>query len=48
MKFTKMHGLGNSYIYIDLFQEKLSEERLPSLAREMADPNKGIGADGSF
>ncbi|WP_078429996.1 diaminopimelate epimerase [Alkalihalobacterium alkalinitrilicum] len=46
MKFTKMHGLGNSYIYVDLFQEVLKEEELPQLAIEVADKNKGIGSDG--
>ncbi|WP_373279335.1 diaminopimelate epimerase [Alkalihalobacterium bogoriense] len=46
MKFTKMHGLGNSYIYVDLFKESLREEELPSLAVKVANKNKGIGSDG--
>lgn len=46
MKFTKMHGLGNSYIYIDLFKETLAENILPDLAIRLADKNKGIGSDG--
>ncbi|WP_347814345.1 diaminopimelate epimerase [Alkalihalobacillus sp. LMS39] len=46
MKFTKMHGLGNSYIYVDLFKESLHEEELSSLAVKVADKNKGIGSDG--
>ncbi|WP_100374689.1 diaminopimelate epimerase [Bacillus sp. FJAT-45037] len=46
MKFTKMHGLGNSYIYVDLFQQSLKEEDLGPLAIEVADKNKGIGSDG--
>ncbi|MDQ0206592.1 diaminopimelate epimerase [Alkalicoccobacillus murimartini] len=46
MKFTKMHGLGNSYIYIDLFKETLDEDTLPELAVKLADKNKGIGSDG--
>ncbi|WP_246879832.1 diaminopimelate epimerase [Bacillus suaedae] len=41
-----MHGLGNSYIYVDAFKEKLLEEDLASLAVEVADKNKGIGSDG--
>ncbi|MDV2684126.1 diaminopimelate epimerase [Alkalihalophilus lindianensis] len=41
-----MHGLGNSYIYVDLFKETLSEEQLAPLAIEVADKNKGIGSDG--
>lgn len=46
MKFTKMHGLGNCYIYVNMFEEKIEEERLKSLAIEVANVNTGIGADG--
>lgn len=46
MRFTKMHGLGNSYIYVDVFEETLEEHELPRLARQVADKNKGIGSDG--
>ncbi|WP_088103970.1 diaminopimelate epimerase [Halalkalibacter urbisdiaboli] len=46
MKFTKMHGLGNSYIYVDLFKETVDEAQLAPLAIEVADKNKGIGSDG--
>jgi diaminopimelate epimerase len=46
LNFTKMHGLGNSYIYVDLFKETLSEEQLAPLSIEVADKNKGIGSDG--
>lgn len=46
MKFTKMHGLGNSYIYVDLFNEQLEEATLPDLAIKVADKNTGIGSDG--
>ncbi len=46
LKFTKMHGLGNSYIYVDMFQEQLAEEVLAKLAIQVADKNKGIGSDG--
>ncbi len=44
--FTKMHGLGNNYIYIDLFHTDLPEERLSELAVKMSNPNTGIGSDG--
>ncbi|KPD00574.1 Diaminopimelate epimerase [Geobacillus sp. BCO2] len=44
--FTKMHGLGNSYIYVDLFREALPEEELPAIARSVADVHTGIGSDG--
>ncbi|MCK0472718.1 diaminopimelate epimerase [Halalkalibacter sp. APA_J-10(15)] len=46
MQFTKMHGLGNSYVYVDVFKQSLNEEELPKLAIEVADKNKGIGSDG--
>jgi len=44
--FVKMHGLGNSYIYVDLFRETLPEEELPAIARRVADVHTGIGSDG--
>lgn len=44
--FTKMHGLGNNYIYIDLFHTDLPEERLSELAVKMSNQNTGIGSDG--
>jgi diaminopimelate epimerase len=46
MKFTKMHGLGNNYIYVNLFEERLEEKDLPSLAVRVSDINTGIGSDG--
>ncbi|WP_248509748.1 diaminopimelate epimerase [Sporosarcina sp. NCCP-2222] len=44
--FTKMHGLGNSYIYVDAFQLPLQEAWLAPLARAISNPNTGIGSDG--
>ena len=46
MKFTKMHGLGNDFVMVDGFQEKLEEEALADLARRACDRHFGIGADG--
>ncbi|AIC95496.1 MULTISPECIES: diaminopimelate epimerase [Shouchella] len=46
MKFTKMHGLGNSYIYINMFNEDLPENKLSETAVQLADKNTGIGSDG--
>jgi diaminopimelate epimerase len=46
IKFTKMHGLGNNYIFVDLFEETLREEELGDLAVRAADVHTGIGADG--
>ncbi|MEE1132785.1 MAG: diaminopimelate epimerase [Caryophanon sp.] len=44
--FTKMHGLGNNYIYINLFDTNLQEEQLVPLAIAMSDVKRGIGSDG--
>ncbi|HPR40998.1 MAG TPA: diaminopimelate epimerase [Candidatus Methanofastidiosa archaeon] len=46
MKFTKMEGLGNDYVYIDLFSEDMPSEDLPELARKLSDRHFGIGSDG--
>lgn len=42
--FTKMHGTGNDYVYVDLFQQKL--ENQAEVARVVSDRHFGIGADG--
>ncbi len=44
MQFTKMHGLGNDYIYLDT--TKTVPENLPELAKRWSDRHCGIGADG--
>jgi diaminopimelate epimerase len=44
--FTKMHGLGNSYIYVNMFEETIPESLLSSLAVKVSNVNTGIGADG--
>ncbi|MDR2086567.1 MAG: diaminopimelate epimerase [Dysgonamonadaceae bacterium] len=44
MKFTKMHGLGNDYVYIDCFKEKV--ENPQELAIKISDRHRGIGSDG--
>ncbi|MBN1785879.1 MAG: diaminopimelate epimerase [Candidatus Methanofastidiosa archaeon] len=46
MRFTKMEGLGNDYVYVDLFAESLPNIDLPSLARAVSDRHFGIGSDG--
>ena len=43
-KFTKMHGLGNDYVYVNAFEEKVSDA--PSVARAVSDRHRGIGSDG--
>ncbi len=44
MKFSKMHGLGNDHIVIDLFKEELPDPQ--AAAPQMCDRHLGIGADG--
>ncbi|MGN0229598.1 MAG: diaminopimelate epimerase [Muribaculaceae bacterium] len=44
IRFTKMHGAGNDYIYIDA--TKSCPNNLPELARVMSDRHKGVGSDG--
>ncbi|WP_077624955.1 diaminopimelate epimerase [Sediminibacillus massiliensis] len=44
--FTKMHGLGNSYIFLNVFDYEVEEELLANLAIDVSDMNTGIGSDG--
>ena len=44
MKFTKMHGLGNDYIYVNMFAETLDNPAEAS--RKLSDRHYGIGSDG--
>jgi len=44
--FTKMEGLGNDYVYIDLFETTLEGIDPCALAREVSDRHFGIGSDG--
>ena len=44
MKFTKMQGLGNDYVYVNCFQEKIQN---PSeVAIKVSNRNFGVGSDG--
>ncbi|MCC8044133.1 MAG: diaminopimelate epimerase [Clostridiales bacterium] len=44
MKFTKMHGLGNDYVYVNCFKEQVAD---PSAAAvRVSDRHFGIGSDG--
>jgi len=44
MKFTKMHGIGNDYVYVNMFKEKV---RNPArLAVRISDRHTGAGSDG--
>jgi len=44
VKFTKMHGLGNDYVYINGFETALEDPA--GLSRKISDRNFGIGSDG--
>lgn len=44
MRFTKMHGLGNDYIYVNAFKETIADPN--ALARRMSDRHFGVGSDG--
>lgn len=44
MKFTKMHGCGNDYVYVNLFEEKIDDYAKMSI--KVSDRHFGIGSDG--
>ncbi|MEO1279422.1 MAG: diaminopimelate epimerase, partial [Planctomycetota bacterium] len=47
MRFTKMHGLGNDYVYIDAISDPgLGSLEWSSLAPGMSDRHRGVGGDG--
>ncbi len=46
MKFTKMHGCGNDYIYVDGARETIPAERKSEVVKFLSDRHFGIGGDG--
>lgn len=46
IEFTKMHGCGNDYIYIDGAKVQIAQENKPELVRFLSDRHFGIGGDG--
>src|SRR4051794_24256042 len=44
MKFTKMHGIGNDYVYVNGFAETVADPN--AVARKVANRHTGIGGDG--
>lgn len=44
MKFTKMHGCGNDYVYVNGFTEKVADK--PKAVVTLSDRHFGIGSDG--
>jgi diaminopimelate epimerase len=45
MRFTKMHGAGNDYVYVNCFEERYPED-VAKLAIEISDRHFGVGGDG--
>jgi len=44
MRFTKMHGIGNDYVYVDCFSERVDDPAQTAIL--VSDRHTGIGADG--
>ena len=44
LRFTKMHGIGNDYVFVDCTKESPAD--LPGLARRISDRHFGVGSDG--
>ena len=44
MEFTKMQGIGNDYVYVDCFREKV--EHPGAVSKYVSDRHFGIGSDG--
>jgi len=44
MRFTKMHGIGNDYVYVDCFRQQVEDPS--ALAKAVSDRHFGIGGDG--
>lgn len=46
IKFTKLQALGNDYIYVNCFNQKLTSVNLSALAKKICDRHFGVGSDG--
>jgi diaminopimelate epimerase len=46
MKFTKMHGIGNDFVVVNLLTDSMIEACLPDISRKVNDRKFGIGGDG--
>jgi diaminopimelate epimerase len=45
MRFTKMQGAGNDYVYVNCFAERTPDD-LPAVARKISNRHFGVGGDG--
>ena len=48
IKFTKMHGCGNDYVYINGFTEHVPQEAKEEFVKRVSDRHFGIGSDGAI
>lgn len=48
MRFTKMQGCGNDYVYINGFTEIVDQKRKPEIVRLLSDRHFGVGGDGAI
>ena len=48
VRFTKMHGCGNDYVYINGFDQHIPEEEKPDFVRFVSDRHFGVGGDGAI
>lgn len=46
LKFTKMQGCGNDYIYVNGFSQHIDADNKPEIVRRLSDRHFGIGGDG--
>lgn len=46
IKFTKMHGCGNDYVYINGISQDIPADNKPDIVRQLSDRHFGIGSDG--
>ncbi len=46
MKFTKMQGIGNDYVYINCFDEAIDMDEIAALTVRLSDRHFGVGSDG--
>ena len=46
LQFTKMHGCGNDYIYVNGFTQQVPQGEKPALVRRLSDRHFGVGGDG--
>lgn len=46
LAFTKMHGIGNDFLVVDLISADASVDDWPNVARAVCDRRRGVGADG--